>query len=124
LLGATFLGLGYALSSLAGRPSGAAGLAIALWVVMVVLYDLGLLAMVVADQGGMLTTDVLPAALLANPADTFRLYNLSASQATAAASGLGAAAKTVPPWAALTSLALWPFIAFVLAALAFRRLKP
>ena len=57
LLGITFLGAGYALSSVAGRPSGAAGLAIALWVVMVVLYDLGLLAMVVADDGGRLNVN-------------------------------------------------------------------
>ncbi|MFN7026450.1 MAG: ABC transporter permease, partial [Pseudorhizobium sp.] len=38
LLGATFLGAGYTLSALAGRPSGAAGLAIGLWLVAVVLY--------------------------------------------------------------------------------------
>ena len=124
LLGAVFLGAGYGLSSLAGRPSGAAGLAIALWVVAVVLYDLALLAMVVADQGGALTTQGLPALLLANPADAFRLFNLSASQATAAASGLGAAARTVPPMAALASLILWPLLAFALALLSFRRLRP
>ena len=124
LLGITFLGAGYALSSLAGRPSGAAGLAIALWVVMVVLYDLGLLAMVVADDGGTLTTEALPVALLANPADAFRLFNLSASQATAAASGLGAAAKTVPSVAALGSILIWPVLAFGLALAAFRRLRP
>ena len=52
LLGATFLGIGYALSSLARRSSGAAGLAIGLWLGLVVLYDLGLLAAVVADDGG------------------------------------------------------------------------
>lgn len=124
LLGITFLGAGYALSSLAGRPSGAAGLAIALWVVMVVLYDLGLLAMVVADDGGRLTTEALPVALLANPADAFRLFNLSASQATAVASGLGAAAKTVPSVAALGSILIWPVLAFGLALAAFRRLRP
>ncbi|MFV0410646.1 MAG: ABC transporter permease [Paracoccus sp. (in: a-proteobacteria)] len=124
LLGATFLGAGYALSSLSGRPSGAAGLSIALWVVMVVLYDLALLAMVVADQGGALTAQGLPALLLASPADAFRLFNLAASQATAAAAGLGAAAKTVPPVLALASLALWPVLAFGAALLAFRNVQP
>ena len=63
-------------------------------------------------------------AVLANPADAFRLFNLSASQATAAASGLGAAAKTVPVLATLTSLAIWPFLAFGLAWLGFRRVQP
>ena len=124
LLGITFLGAGYALSSLAGRPSGAAGLAIALWVGAVVLYDLALLAAVVADDGGALTQQGLPVALLANPADAFRLFNLSASQVTAAASGLGAAAKTVPALATLGSLAIWPVLAFALAWLGFRRVQP
>ncbi len=74
LLGGTFLGIGYALSSLAGRVSGAAGLAIGLWLGMVVLYDLGLLAAVVADDGGTFTTRIFPYTLLANPADAFRLF--------------------------------------------------
>ena len=88
------------------------------------LYDLALLAAVVADVGGELTQKGLPVLLLANPADAFRLFNLSASQATAAASGLGAAAKTVPLLATLTSLAIWPFLAFGLAWLGFRRVQP
>ncbi len=124
LLGATFLGAGYALSALAGRPSGAAGLAIALWVVAVVLYDLALLAALVADGGGELTVRALPVALLANPADAFRLFNLSASGATAAASGLGAAAKALPAAASLASLLIWPVLAFGAALLAFRKVQP
>jgi len=44
LLGAAFLGAGYAVSAVARRPGAAAGLAIGLWLVLVVLYDLGLLA--------------------------------------------------------------------------------
>ena len=95
LLGATFLGIGYALSSLSRRASGAAGLAIGLWLGLVVLYDLARLAAVVADDGGTFTRQVFPAALLANPADAFRLFNLSASQATVAASGIGGAAASI-----------------------------
>lgn len=124
LLGACFLGLGYALSALSRRPSGAAGLAIGLWVLAVVLYDLGLLAAVVADGGGAFTTDFLPAALLANPADAFRLFNLSASDATAAAAGLGGAATSIPASASLTSILLWPLLAFAAALAAFWRVTP
>lgn len=124
LLGATFIGAGYALSSLARRPSGAAGLAIGLWLALVVLYDLGLLAMVVADNGGALTTDVLPVALLANPADAFRLYNLSASEAAGAASGMGAAAASIAVWKSLTSILVWPVLALFLSWLAFRKVTP
>lgn len=124
LLGATFLGIGYALSSLARRASGAAGLAIGLWLGLVVLYDLGLLAAVVADDGGFFTTDIFPVALLANPADAFRLFNLTAAQATSAAAGVGGAAATIPLWQSLLSITVWPLAALGLAALAFRKVEP
>ncbi|SDA95468.1 ABC transporter permease subunit [Sinorhizobium sp. NFACC03] len=124
LLGATFLGTGYALSALARRPSGAAGLAIALWLVAVVLYDLALLALIVTDGGGRFTTQALPVALLANPADAFRVFNLSAAQAVSAAGGLGGAAGTIPLWQSAASLLLWPLVAIALAGAAFRKVTP
>ena len=124
LLGATFLGAGYAVSAMARRPSGAAGLAIGIWLGLIVLYDLGLLAAVVADNGGIFTTKIFPLALLANPADAFRLYNLAASQATAAAAGVAGAANTIPIWASLTSILLWPLAAAALATAAFRKVTP
>ena len=124
VLGATFLGAGYAISALSRRPSGAAGLAIGLWLVLIVLYDLGLLAAVVADNGGAFTLHVFPYALLANPADAFRLFNLSASQATAAAAGVTGAAQTIPVWQSLASLLIWPILALGLATAAFRKVVP
>ena len=124
LLGATFLGVGYAISALSRRPSGAAGLAIGLWLVMIVLFDLGLLAAVVADDGGVFTTKVFPYALLANPADAFRLFNIAASEATAAAAGVSGAANSIPVWQSLTSIVLWPVLALFLAVAAFRKVTP
>ncbi|MFV0384557.1 ABC transporter permease [Paracoccus sp. (in: a-proteobacteria)] len=124
LLGATFLGAGYAISALARRSSAAAGLAIGLWLGAVVLYDLALLAAVVADHGGWFTTDAFPVALLANPADAFRLFNLSASGAQGAASGVGGAAMAIPPWQSLLSVLIWPVIALTLAGAAFRKVTP
>lgn len=124
LLGATFLGAGYALSALAKRPSGAAGLAIGLWLGLVVLYDLGLLALIVADGGGAFTTGILPATLLANPADAFRLFNLAASDAAGAASGMGAAAASIALWKSTASVLVWPLVALALAWAAFRRVTP
>lgn len=124
LLGATFLGAGYALSALARRPSGAAGLAIGLWLGLVVLYDLALLSAIVADNGGWFTTRAFPVALLVNPADAFRLFNLSASGATAAAAGVGGAADAIPLWQSLTSVVVWPAAALALAAAAFRKVTP
>ncbi|MBC2836506.1 ABC transporter permease [Paragemmobacter straminiformis] len=124
LLGATFLGAGYALSALSRRPSGAAGLAVGLWLGLVVLYDLGLLAGVVADDGGAFSTELFPKLLLANPADAFRLYNLGSSQAAAAASGVGGAAATIPVWQSALSIFLWPVVALGFAVTAFRKVTP
>ena len=121
LLGATFLGAGYALSSLSRRPSGAAGLAVGLWLVAVVLYDLALLALIVSDGGGWFTTEALPLALLANPADAFRLFNLAAAEASAAAGGIGGAAASIPLWQSALSVLIWPLIALGLAIAAFRK---
>lgn len=124
LLGATFLGAGYALSALSRRPSSAAGLAIGLWLGLVVLYDLGLLALIVVDNGGAFTTEFLPFALLANPADAFRLFNLSAAEAAGVAGGIGGAAGSVPLWQSAASLLIWPVLALALAWAAFRKVTP
>lgn len=124
VLGASFLGIGYALSIVARRPGAAAGLAIGLWLVAVVLYDLALLAAVVVDDGGEFSTKVFPWLLLGNPADAFRIFNLASSEATAAAAGVGGAARTIPAWEALASMLGWVFAAFAIALAAFRRLTP
>lgn len=123
-LGATFLGIGYAISALARRPGAAAGAVIGLWLGVIVLYDLGLLAAVVADGGGTFTTGIFPWLLLGNPADAFRLFNLAASEATSAAAGVAGAAHAIPPALALASVLLWPVLAFGLALAAFRKVTP
>lgn len=121
LLGATFIAIGYALSAIARRPGAAAGAAIGVWLVLIVLYDLGLLAVVVLDNGGVFSTEVFPWLLVGNPADAFRLFNLAASDATAAAAGIGGAADTIPWINALVSVLLWPLAALGLAVLSFRK---
>jgi len=124
LLGATFIGIGYGISAFARRPGAAAGLVIGLWLVLIVLYDLGLLAAIVADDGGTFTNDYFQWLLLGNPADAFRLYNLAASDATTAAAGLAGAANSIPPVHALISILAWPVAAIGIALLAFRRVTP
>ncbi|MDZ4093707.1 MAG: ABC transporter permease subunit [Paracoccaceae bacterium] len=124
LLGATFLGIGYGVSALSRRPGAAAGLVIGLWLLMIVLYDLGLLAAVVASGIGVFSTDIFPWLLIGNPADAFRLFNLSASGVTAAAAGVAGAANTIPAGQALVSVLLWPVLAFALALAAFRKVTP
>lgn len=124
LLGATFLAIGYAVSALARSPGAAAGLAIGLWVLFVVLYDLVLLGALVFDQGGVFTTDIFPWALALNPADAFRVFNLSMSDGAALATGIAGATKSIPVWLSLASLMLWPLGGLALARLALGRVEP
>lgn len=124
LLGAAFLGIGYAVSARARSAGPAAGYAIGVWLVAVVLYDVALLAGLMAGDGsGPFATRVFPWLLIANPADAFRLATLPEGQAAELASGFaaaGAAAGTAP----LVSLLLWPVAALGLAWASFRRIEP
>jgi Cu-processing system permease protein len=124
LLGSAFLGIGYAVSAIARRPGAAAGMAVGAWLLLIVLFDLALLAAVVADDGGAFTTRLFPWFLLGNPADAFRLFNLAASEATSAASGVAGAAESIPILRALASVLLWPLIGFLMALAAFRKVTP
>ncbi len=99
-------------------------MAIGLWLIAIVLYDLGLLAAVVADDGGSFTTQVFPWALVLNPADAFRIFNLAASDAVGAVSGLSGAASSIAIWKPLVSLLLWPLLALGFARLAFEKVQP
>jgi len=123
LLGATFLLIGYALSAMSGSATSAAGLAAGVWLVFIVLYDLGLLGAVVMDDGGFFTRHVFPWLMLVNPADAFRIWNITASENLAMATGLMGAAKGLPGWAAPLSLLIWPGIAFQIVRLLFRRVE-
>ena len=124
LLGASFLALGYAVSAIAGSATAAAGLAAGLWLVFVVLYDLGLLGAVVLDDGGTFTRSVFPWLLTVNPADAFRLWNVAAADGVALATGMTGAANALPAWAAPAALLLWPLLALGLARFAFGRVEP
>lgn len=124
LLGAVFLALGYFVSALSRSATAAAGLSAGLWLVFVVLYDLGLLGAVVIDGGGSFTRVVFPWLMVANPADAFRVWNIAASDGVAMASGMAGAARALPAWAAPASLMIWPVIAFFMARTAFRKVEP
>lgn len=124
LLGGVFLTLGYMVSSLAKSATAAAGMAAGLWLIFVVLYDLGLLGAVVMDSGGWFTETLFPWLMVANPADAFRLWNIASSESVALASGMVGAASALPVWAAPLSLLLWPLLGFAFARLAFRSVEP
>lgn len=123
-LGAAFLGIGYLVSSLVRQTGVASGIVIIIWLVCVVLYDLGLLGALVADDGGTFTKTVFPWLLVANPADAFRLINMPDVSVSELASGIGAAGAASGTASQLASLLLWPVFSLFLAWIAFRRVEP
>src|SRR5690606_32978435 len=56
---------------------GAAVLAIGVWLLFVLIYDMALLGLLVVDKGRIITAPVLNGLLLLNPADAYRVLNLS-----------------------------------------------
>jgi Cu-processing system permease protein len=94
-LGGAFLAIGYVVS-IAVRDRGAAGaIAIGVWLLFVLIYDMGLLGVLVADQGRIVSARTLDVLLLLNPADAYRLLNLTGTEGVSTFAGLaGLAGQT------------------------------
>ena len=77
VLGMVFIALGYVASASVRDPHTAGGIAIGLWILFALIYDMALLGLLVADQGRLITVSVLNVLLLANPTDVYRLLNFT-----------------------------------------------
>ncbi len=125
-LGAAFLAIGYVASASVRQTGTAAALAVGIWLIAVVLYDLGLFGALVANADGLFAKSVFPYLLVASPADAFRLYNMALLDSGATTTSLSGIADALPFPAELALLSLfgWTLAALVAAALIFRRLEP
>ncbi len=123
LLGAVFIAIGYFVSTLVRDRGAAGGIAIGVWLFFVLLYDMALLGLLVADQGRTVTADVLNALLLLNPADAYRLLNLTASPDVSGFAGVaGLGARTgLGPAVLLGALAAWVVVPLAAATAVFAR---
>lgn len=123
LLGAAFVAIGYLASTLVHQRGLAAGLAIGIWLLMVLIFDMVLLGLLVVDQGRTITADRLNVLLLLNPTDIYRMFNLAGSANVSAFSGMAGLAGSVtlgPAWL-LAALTIWTVVPLSLAILAFSR---
>ncbi|MGE6528981.1 ABC transporter permease [Pseudomonas sp. NPDC077382] len=121
LLGWVFLSLAYVLSSKVGEKSSAAGLALGVWFLFVLVFDLVLLALLVLSEGKF-NPELLPWLLLFNPADIYRLINLSGFEGGNAMGVLALGSDLPLPTAALwLCLLLWVGVSLLLAYGVFRR---
>lgn len=122
LLGLAFLSLAYLISVLVNERGTAAGLAVGLWLVFVIVFDLALMGLLVASQGG-LGSDIFPSLLLLNPADAYRLFNLTAFENVRTLSGLGglSASAQFSPAVLMSVLLAWIVVPLAGAIAVFNR---
>jgi Cu-processing system permease protein len=123
LLGASFIAVGYLVSSLVHARGTAAGIAIGIWLFLVLLYDMALLGLLVVDQGRLISAGALNALLLFNPTDVYRMFNLAGSANVSVFSGMAGLADmvTLNPAVLLAMLAGWAIVPLAFAALAFSK---
>lgn len=122
LLGLAFLALAYLISVLVKEHSTAAGIAIGVWLFFVIVFDLALMGSLVASQGR-LGTSIFSSLLLFNPADVYRLFNLTAFENVRNFSGMAglSAAVRFSPLALLAALAAWCVVPLAVAIGIFQR---
>lgn len=123
LLGASFLALGYLASTLVRDPRTAGGIAVGIWLVAAMIYDMALLGLLVADGGQTVTPALLDALLLANPADIYRLINLTGFANVSELAGMAGLAEQMDlgKGALAAALVAWTAVPLVLASLIFAR---
>jgi Cu-processing system permease protein len=115
LLGSVFAALGQLISTVVRERATAVGFAIGSWLGLVVLYDLALLGVLLTDWGQMLGSNALAVILALNPADAYRVFNLTGSEGAGLVSGMAALETSVVPGG---SLLLGVMLAWLVAFLA------
>lgn len=122
MLGAAFVALATLISLCVRERGTAAGAAVGLWLVFVVVFDLAVLGALVAGNGGV-DPSLFRWLLAFNPADLYRLANLTGLADVRAFSGMAGLAGSVrfPLGLLLSLLAAWTVAPLGLALLIFRR---
>lgn len=125
LLGAVFLALGLLASTLVRQRSTAGGVAIGLWLLFVLLYDMAFLGLLVASGGHRLPPLLIDALLALNPTDAYRLLTLGMAGA-GDLTGIGALAghTALTPPVLVAVLLGWTAAPLALATFVFARREP
>jgi Cu-processing system permease protein len=89
----------------------------------VLIYDMALLGLLVVDKGETVSAGMLDILLLLNPADAFRVLNLTSSASISQFAGMAGLSKTVglSPSVLLGALGLWIALPLAGAALLLGR---
>ncbi len=123
MLGLVFIAFGYLASAVSRERATAAGLAVGLWLLLVGVYDLVLVGLLVLDDSQAIGGTLFSALMLLNPADAYRILNLTGSQAVGTAAGMADLSAAARPAMAITVAALcgWLMLAMAATMMIFRR---
>ncbi len=123
LLGAVFIALGYLLSVLVKERATAAGSAIGLWLVFVVLYDLVLFGALLLDEGQKIGQQLFATLMLISPTDSYRILNLSLFDGVSDAAGIAGIASEAGMSSSLLTgvMFLWVIVPLALTLFIFQK---
>lgn len=123
LLGAAFLAMGYGISSWVKERGTAAGIAIGVWLFFVVIFDMALLGVLVADTQQIMSASAVENILLFNPAAVYRLLNLTGFEHTAMYAGLAGLSEQLhlSHGVLIVAQLLWIVLPFLWAVWLFNR---
>ncbi len=123
VLGAVFIALGYLISVIVRERATAAGAAIGLWLVFVVLYDLLLFGALTMDEEQKISQQLFSMLMLFSPTDAYRVLNLSLFEGVSEAAGIAGVASDAGMSGMLlaSSLMLWIILPLLATLLLFRR---
>ncbi|MDH3630547.1 MAG: ABC transporter permease [Gammaproteobacteria bacterium] len=123
VLGAVFVAMGYLVSVTVRERATAAGAAIGLWLVFVVLYDLLLFGVLTMDEEQQIGQQLFSMLMLANPTDSYRVLNLSLFEGISEAAGIAGVASEAGLSGTLliSSMLAWIILPLVTTLLVFQR---
>ncbi|MFT5657100.1 MAG: Cu-processing system permease protein [Gammaproteobacteria bacterium] len=123
LLGGIFIALGYLISILVKERATAVGAAIGVWIVGVLLYDLGLMGILLADKDQLISQNLFTGLIVANPTDAYRIFNFTSIDAVSQVAGMAdiGAKANVNPTMLLLVMATWIVVPLVITVVRFRR---
>jgi len=123
ILGAVFIALGYLVSVLVKERATAAGTAIGLWLIFVVLYDLLLFGVLLLDKEQMIGQQLFSMLMLISPTDSYRIFNLSMFEGVSQAAGIAGIASEAGMSSSLliSVMLLWVIVPLIGTLLVFQR---
>jgi len=123
VLGAVFVALGYLVSVLVKERATAAGTAIGLWLIFVVLYDLILFGALLLDDSQVIGQQLFSTLMLISPTDSYRIFNLSMFEGISQAAGIAGIASEAGMSSSLLLgvMLLWVSLPLVATLMLFQR---